>query len=90
MPRETRESNEEEKKDLKLRSGLKIEQNTGTSRALQEGDVILSMINKGVTTDLRTVDQLNQLLAKAETGSSVTFQIRRGDSTAFLSMRVGE
>ena len=81
---------EDEKKELKLKSGLKVEQNTGVSRALQEGDVILSMVNKGVATDVRTVDQLNQLLSKVETGSSVTFQIRRGESTAFLSMRVGE
>ena len=81
---------EDEKQELKLKSGLKVEQNIGASRALQEGDVILSMVNKGVATDVRSVDQLNQLLSKAETGSSVTFQIRRGESTAFLSMRVAE
>ena len=81
---------EDEKRDLKVRSGLKIEQNLGTTRALQEGDVLLSLVNRGVVTELRSVEQLNQLLAKAETGSSVTFQIRRGESTAFLSMRVGE
>ena len=52
--------------------------------------MILSLVNKGAITDVRSVDQLNQLLTKAETGSTVTFQIRRGDSTAFLSMRVGE
>ena len=81
---------EDEKKELKLKSGLKVEQNLGSARNLQEGDVILSLVNKGAITDVRSVDQLNQLLAKAETGSTVTFQIRRGDSTAFLSMRVGE
>ena len=82
---------EDEKKELKLRNGLKVEQNVGSSRGgLQEGDVILSMVTRGAVMELRTVDQLNQLLAKIETGSSVTFQIRRGESTAFLSMRVGE
>ena len=81
---------EDEKKDLKVRSGLKVEQNVGSSRGLQEGDVILSIVIRGTATELRSVDQLNQLIAKAETGSSVTFQIRRGESTAFLSMRVGE
>ncbi len=81
---------EDDKKELKLKSGLKIEQNVGTSRGLQEGDVILSVVNKGTITELKSVEQFNQLLAKLETGSNVTLQIRRGDSTAFLSMRVTE
>ena len=80
----------EERKELRVNHGLKVEQNLGTARALQEGDVLLSVVSRGTVTELRTVDQLNQLLSKVETGSSVTFQIRRGESTAFLSMRVGE
>lgn len=81
---------DDEKKELKVKSGLKIEQNVGSSRTLQEGDVILAVVNKGAITELRTVDQFNQLLAKAEVGSNMTLQIRRGESTAFLSMRVAE
>jgi len=30
------------------------------------------------------------LLTRLETGSTVTLQIRRGESTAFLSMKVAE
>jgi serine protease Do len=81
---------EDDKKELKLKSGLKVEQNVGSSRNLQDGDVILAIVNKGTVTELKSVDQFNQLLAKIETGSNVTLQIRRGDSTAFLSMRVSE
>ena len=81
---------EEDKKELKLKGGLKVEQNVGSSRNLQEGDVILALVNKGTVTELKTVDQLNQMLAKMETGTNVTLQIRRGENTAFLSMRVAE
>jgi serine protease Do len=81
---------EDDKKELKLKSGLKVEQSVGSSRNLQEGDVILALVNKGTVTELKSVDQFNQLLAKIETGSNVTLQIRRGESTAFLSMRVSE
>ena len=61
---------EDDKKELKLKSGLKIEQNVGSSRNLQEGDVILAVVNKGTVTELKSVDQFNQLLAKLETGSN--------------------
>ncbi len=81
---------EDDKKELKLKGGLRIEQNVGSARNLQEGDVILAVVNKGTITELKSVDQLNQLLAKAETGSTVTLQIRRGENTAFLSMRIAE
>ena len=81
---------EDEKKELKLKGGLRVEHNVGSSRSLQEGDVIIAAVNKGVITELKAVDQLNQLLAKMETGSNVTLQIRRGETTAFISMKVGE
>ncbi|MBP6770518.1 MAG: DegQ family serine endoprotease [Reyranella sp.] len=81
---------EDDKKELKLKGGLKVEQNVGSSRNLQEGDVILALVNKGTVTELKSVDQLNQLLAKMEVGTNVTLQIRRGENTAFLSMRVAE
>ncbi|MBK8741756.1 MAG: Do family serine endopeptidase [Betaproteobacteria bacterium] len=81
---------EDDKKELKLKGGLKVEQNVGSSRNLQEGDVILALVIRGTVTELKSVDQLNQLLAKMETGTNVTLQIRRGENTAFLSMRVAE
>ena len=81
---------DEDKKDLKLKGGLKIEHNVGPARNLQEGDVIVGVVNKGNITELKSVEQFNQMLAKFDTGSSVTLQIRRGESTAFLSMRVSE
>jgi len=81
---------DEEKKELKVRNGLKIEQIVSSTRSLQEGDVILAVVNKGAITEVTSVAQFNQLLAKMEVGGNVTLQIRRGDNTAFLSAKVSE
>ena len=81
---------DEEKKELKVRNGLKIEQIVSSTRSLQEGDVILAVVNKGAITEVTSVAQFNQLLSKMEVGGNVTLQIRRGDNTAFLSAKVNE
>ena len=81
---------DDEKKELKLKHGLKIEQIQSSTRNLQEGDVILALVIKGAITELTTVAQFNQLLAKIDPGSNVTLQIRRGENMAFLSARVNE
>ncbi|MEO8132525.1 MAG: DegQ family serine endoprotease [Betaproteobacteria bacterium] len=81
---------DDEKKEQKLKGGLKIEQVTGSSRNLQEGDVILAFVNKGVISEVSSVQAFNQVLSKLDSGSNVTLQIKRGDSTAFITMRVGE
>jgi serine protease Do len=81
---------DDEKKDMKLKGGLKIEQIVSSTRALQEGDVILALVNKGNIVELNSVPQFNQLLSRLETGSNVTLQVRRGENLAFLSARVGE
>jgi hypothetical protein len=41
------------------------------------GDIIIAVISKGATTDVKTVDQFNKLLAQFEKGSNVTLLIRR-------------
>ena len=81
---------DDEKKELKIKGGLKIEQIVSSTRNLQEGDVILAIVNKGNITEVTSVSQFNQLLSRLETGTNVTLQIRRGENTAFLSARVGE
>jgi serine protease Do len=81
---------DDEKKELKVKSGLKIDRIVSSTRALQEGDVILALVNKGNITEVSSVTQLNQLLSRLETGSNVTLQVRRGENLAFLSARVGE
>jgi len=79
----------EQKRDLKMSSGLLIEDVRGTgSRAdLRPGDVIIAVISKGATTEIRTVDQFNKLLAQFEKGSNVTLLIRRGEMQTFVTIK---
>ena len=79
----------EQKRELKMETGLLIEDVRGTNaRAdLRPGDIIVALISKGATTEIRTVDQLNKLLGQFEKGSNVTLLIRRGELQTFVTIK---
>ena len=79
----------DQKRDLKVSSGLLVEDVRGTtSRAdLRAGDIIVALISKGATTEVKTVDQFNKLLAQFEKGSNVTLLIRRGEMQTFVTIK---
>jgi serine protease Do len=79
----------DQKRDLKISSGLLVEDVRGTtSRAdLRSGDIIVALISKGATTEVKTVDQFNKLLAQFEKGSNVTLLIRRGEMQTFVTIK---
>ena len=79
----------EQKRELKMASGLVIEHVRGTgSRAdLRPGDVIIAVISKGATTEVKSVDQFNKLLAQFDKGSNVTLLIRRGEMQTFVTIK---
>jgi serine protease Do len=72
-----------------MSAGLLIEDVRGTtSRAdLRSGDVIVALISKGATTEIKTVDQFNKLIAQFEKGSNVTLLIRRGEMQTFVTIK---
>lgn len=84
-----RELSAEQKQSLKMASGLLIEdvRGVGARADLQPGDIIVAVISKGATTELKTVEQLNRLLAQFEPGSSITLLVRRGDMQTFITVR---
>jgi serine protease Do len=84
-----RELSAEQKQSLKMSSGLLIEdvRGVGARADLQPGDIIVAVISKGATTELKTVEQLNRLLAQFEPGSSITLLVRRGDMQTFITIR---
>ena len=84
-----RELSAEQKQSLKMASGLLIEdvRGVGARADLQPGDIIVAVISKGATTELKTVEQLNRLLAQFEPGSSITLLVRRGDMQTFITIR---
>ena len=83
------ELNAEQKRELKMNSGLLIEdvRSTGVRADLRPGDIVIAVISKGATTEIKTVDQFNKLLAQFEKGSNVTLLIRRGDMQTFVTIK---
>lgn len=79
----------EQKQSLKISGGLLVEDvRGGTSRAdLRPGDVILALIHKGATTDIKSVDQFNKLLSSFDKGSNITLLVRRGEVQTFVTIK---
>jgi len=79
----------EQKRELKMNSGLIIEdiRGAGARADLRPGDIVIAVISKGATTEVKTVDQFNKLLAQFEKGSNVTLLVRRGDMQTFVTIK---
>jgi len=77
----------EQKKGLHLTHGLVVTEVRPDSKAdVRKGDVLLTMVHKGQHTELRSVDQFNRLLAGLDKNAVITLQVRRGESTAFVTI----
>lgn len=79
----------EQKRELKVTGGLVIDELRGSaSRSdLRQGDVVLAVIERGVTTELRSVEQFNRILAQVEKNANVTLLVRRGDIQTFVTLK---
>ena len=77
----------QQRKESKLTHGLVVtDVGAGAVADLRRGDVLLMLVHGGRQTELKSVKQLNKLLASLDKGSVFTLQIRRGESTAFVSV----
>ena len=66
-----------------------IEDVTGSVRGnVRPGDVILTIVNRGQTTDAKSAEQVNGLLAKLDKGASVTFRLKRGEQEFFSTLKI--
>jgi serine protease Do len=80
---------DEQKKELDVKHGVLIEDIAGGVRGnVQAGDVILAIVNRGQSTDVRSAEQLNTVLAKLEKGASVTLRLKRGEQEFFSTLRI--
>jgi len=79
----------DQKRELKMSSGLLIEdvRGAGARSDLRPGDIIIAVISKGATTEVKTIDQFNKLLALFEKNSNVTLLIRRGEMQTFITIK---
>ena len=77
----------EQKRGLGVSSGLVVTDVRPDAKAeVRKGDVLLVLVHKGQQTELRTVEQLNRLLANLDKSAVITLQVRRGESTAFVTI----
>jgi serine protease Do len=77
----------EQKKGLSLNHGLVVTDVRPDSKAdVRKGDVLLTMVHKGQHTELRSVEQFNRLLSGLDKNAVITLQVRRGESTAFVTI----
>jgi serine protease Do len=77
----------EQKKGLSLSHGLVVTDVRPDSKAdVRKGDVLLTMVHKGQHTELKSVEQFNRLLAGLDKNAVITLQVRRGESTAFVTI----
>jgi serine protease Do len=79
---------DEQKKEADVRGGVLVEDIAPTVRGnIQAGDVIVAIVNRGVSTEAKTAAQVNELLAKVEKGGAVTLQLKRGEQQFFSTLK---
>ncbi len=74
-----------QRKELKLKSGIKVDSATGAAAraGLREGDLILSLDNAEVA----SVKAFQALLAKADKNKTLNLVVRREDVTSFILLK---
>lgn len=79
----------EQRRELKMAGGLLIEdvRGVGARADLKPGDILIAVISKGATTEVKSVEQLNKLLSQFEKGANVTLLIRRGEMQTFVTIK---
>jgi serine protease Do len=79
----------EQKRALSIQHGLIVEEvrNGGTRTDLRSGDIILSLIIKGVQTEIKSLPQFNDLLLGVDKSATITLLVRRGDSQTFITIK---
>ena len=79
--------NAKQKEELKVSNGVLVTEVRADVRAdVRRGDILLSVVHKGQHSEIRSVEQLNKILAALDKNAVLTLQVRRGDSMAFVTV----
>ena len=74
-------------KELGLNHGLVVTEVRPEARAeVRPGDILLTLVHSGKQSPLKSVGQLNALLNGLDKNAVITLQVRRGNSTAFVTV----
>jgi serine protease Do len=80
---------DEQRKEAEVKNGVLVEDVAASVRGnIQPGDVILAIVNRGQSTEVKSAAQVNDLIAKLDKGASVTLQLKRGEQQFFSALRV--
>jgi serine protease Do len=76
----------DQRKELGLSAGLLVDDAQGAAAraGIRRGDVLMAINNQ----DVKSVEQLNQLLGQFEKARSVALLIRRGDAALYVPLRL--
>ena len=76
----------EQRKELSISGGLLIEEAQGPAlkAGIRRGDVLMAINNQ----DVKSIDQINQLMAQYEKARSVALLIKRGDGALYVPLRL--
>lgn len=76
----------EQRKELSISSGLLIEDAQGPAlkAGIRRGDVLMAINNQ----DVKSIDQINQLMTQYEKAKSVALLIKRGDGALYVPLRL--
>ena len=79
----------EQKRELRLDSGLLVEdvRNMAARTELRPGDIVLALIARGESIELKSVEQFNRLLGQFDKSASVTLLVRRGELQTFVTIK---
>jgi serine protease Do len=77
----------EQKKEKQVANGVLVTEVRADARAdVRKGDVLMALVQKGQHTELKTVEQFNKLLASLDKNAVITLQVKRGETTAFVTV----
>jgi len=77
----------EQKKERQVSNGLLVTEVRPDARAdVRKGDVLMALVQKGQHTELKSVEQFNKLLASLDKSAVITLQVKRGETTAFVTV----
>lgn len=76
----------DQRKELNLSNGLLVEdaQGNAAKAGIRRGDILLAINNQ----DVKTVEQVNQIVNQMEKSRSVALLIRRGESSIYVPLRI--
>jgi serine protease Do len=79
----------EQRREMGVESGVVVEEikANGVRTELRTGDVILAIIIKGATIEVKSVEQFNKQVASVDKSQTLTLLVRRGEMQTFVTIK---